>query len=306
VFHSILVPLDGSAEAAAALPVARTLGSITGSTIHLLRISPRDSAIEATQAALYLDLRAQELSEAGLSVDRIVVIGEPASEIVKLARAREVDLIVMATHARGSQSIAALTSVARRVLSESPSPVLLVGPGGSDVQRIQKVLVPVDGSPGGSLALAAGIWLCRRTGASIVLLDVVVPVPVDPFAALPALSLGAYVDPEWEELARVAARGYVDSVVRRLTDVGVVAEARVATGQVATEIIRCANVVEADLVVMSTHSIAWPGQAYLGSVADGVVAGSSRPVLLLRREQPAGESAVVNLAGPRPRASSLP
>ena len=59
-----------------------------------------------------------------------------------------------------------------------------------------------------------------------------------------------------------------------------------------SEIIRAANEVDADLVVMTTHSIAWPGQAYLGSVADGVVAHGGRPVLLLRREPPAGESAM--------------
>ena len=70
-------------------------------------------------------------------------------------------------------------------------------------------------------------------GRSIALLDVVVPVPVDAFADMPALSLGAYVDPVWEELALSAARIYVDSLARRLTDVGLVCEAHVATGEVA-------------------------------------------------------------------------
>ena len=80
-------------------------------------------------------------------------------------------------------------------------------------------------------------------------------------------------------------------MARRLADVGVVAEGRVTSGEVAPEIMRMADKVEADLVVMSTHSIAWPGQAYLGSVADSVVANGQRPVLLVRREAPAGEVA---------------
>lgn len=297
MFRSILVPLDGSADSAAALPVARTLASATGSVVQLLRVVPTDSETEINQAATYLALIGQDLQEASLSIDSTVEQGDPSTEILKFARARDVDLIVMATHAHGSRSILALTSVARQVLTESPAPVLMVRPDGRGMQRIQKLLVPVDGSPGGSLALAAAAWLSRRTGASIVLLDVVVPVPIDAFADMPALSLGAYVDPVWEDLARSAARVYVDSLARRLTDVGLKCEAQVATGEVASEIVRAANEVEADLVVMSTHSIAWPGQAYLGSVADGVVAHGGRPVLLLRREPPAGETATESAIG---------
>jgi nucleotide-binding universal stress UspA family protein len=70
----------------------------------------------------------------------------------------------------------------------------------------------------------------------------------------------------------------------------------VTTGDVASEIIRVADEVEADLVVMSTHSIAWPGQAYVGSVADSVAANGQRPVLLVRREAPAGEIATPALS----------
>jgi nucleotide-binding universal stress UspA family protein len=292
MFRSILVPLDGSAGSAAALPVARTLASATGSVVQLLRVVPTDSKTETSQAASYLAPISQELEQASLSVDSTVGQGDPSTEILKFARARDVDLIVMATHAHGSRSILALTSVARQVLTDSPAPVLMVRPDGQGMQRIRKLLVPVDGSPGGSLALAAAAWLCRRTGATMVLLDVVVPVPVDAFADMPALSLGAYVDPVWEDLALSAARIYVNSLAHRLTDVGLACEAQVATGEVASEIIRAASEVDADMVVMSTHSIAWPGQAYLGSVADRVVAASGRPVLLLRREPPAGETAM--------------
>jgi nucleotide-binding universal stress UspA family protein len=303
MFHSILVPLDGSAYSAAALPVARTVAAATGSAIQLLRVVTKGSQTENNQAASYLEPIGQELRTTSLRVDATVEQGDPATEIVKFARDRDVDLIVMATHAHGSRSILALTSVARQVLAESPAPILMVHPGGRGAHHIQKLLVPVDGSPGGSLALAAAAWLCRRTGASMVLLDVVVPVPIDAFAAMPALSLGAYVDPAWEDQARSAARIYVDSLARLLTETGLVCEARVATGDVASEIIRSADEVDADLVVMSTHSIAWPGQAYLGSVADSVVAHSGRPVLLLRRERPAGESAMASATGP---ASQIP
>jgi nucleotide-binding universal stress UspA family protein len=288
MFRSILVPLDGSPHAAAALPLARSMATATRSALHLLRVVPASQSA-ANEAASYLESIANELRSDGLSVDTMIGLGDAATEIVKVARAKEVDLIVMATHARGNRSILALTSVARRVLTESPSPVLLARPGGVRLHALRTLLVPVDGSPGGALALAAAIALARSTHARLVLLNVVVPVPINAFAALPATSLGVYIDPAWEDLARASAASYVDSMARRLTDVGVVAEGRVTTGEVAPEIVRVADEVESDLVVMSTHSIAWPGQAYLGSVADSVVANGQRPVLLVRREAPAGE-----------------
>jgi hypothetical protein len=106
--------------------------------------------------------------------------GEPSTEILKFAHARDVDLIVMATHAHGSRSILALTSVARQVLTESPAPVLMVRPDGRGMHRIRKLLVPVNESPARSLPITgatqrlrgwsrrrqAGVWLSRPVAVS--------------------------------------------------------------------------------------------------------------------------------------------
>src|SRR5881392_2070780 len=86
--------------------------------------------METNRAASYLEPIRHELEDTGLSLDTTVWHGDPASEILQFARARDVDLVVMATHARGSHSIAALTRVAREVLTESSAPVVLVRPGG--------------------------------------------------------------------------------------------------------------------------------------------------------------------------------
>ena len=48
-------------------------------------------------------------------------------------------------------------------------------------------------------------------------------------------------------------------------------------------IVKSANEVDADLVVMSTHGRRWPLRSFLGSVADEVVRKSQRPVLLVPR-----------------------
>ena len=73
-------------------------------------------------------------------------------------------------------------------------------------------------------------------------------------------------------------------------DCGAKCEARVAIGEVATEILRCADNVAADIIVMSTHPVPWRSRAYVSSVADRVLREGSRPVLLVRREPPVGEA----------------
>jgi nucleotide-binding universal stress UspA family protein len=105
------------------------------------------------------------------------------------------------------------------------------------------------------------------------------------------MTLGGFIDPVWEELAQTSARTYVEGLACRLRNARFTVEAHVTTGEVASEIIRYANDLNADLIVMSTHATAWPGQAYLSSVASGVVRDGHRPVLLVRREVPAAEVA---------------
>jgi nucleotide-binding universal stress UspA family protein len=178
----------------------------------------------------------------------------------------------------------ALTSVAQAVVSQSPCPVLVTRREARQPDRIRTLLVPIDGSPGGSLALAAASALAKSAHSRIVVLDVVVPVPAEALAALPGMTVGGFVDPAWEDLAHTSAHEYVEGVARRLQASGTDAEARVVTGDIPKEILRCATEIDADAIVMSTHAVGWPTRAYVASVADHVIREGVRPVLLVKRE----------------------
>jgi nucleotide-binding universal stress UspA family protein len=79
----------------------------------------------------------------------------------------------------------------------------------------------------------------------------------------------------------------------RLQHAGIHAGGRTVTGQilqpsmsVAEAIMKTADDVDADLIVMSTHALTGPARALLGSVSDAVVRSSHRAVLLPRRGAP--------------------
>jgi nucleotide-binding universal stress UspA family protein len=69
--------------------------------------------------------------EARIAVDAAAVLGDPAPEILRFARDRRQDLIVMGTHGRTGLPHALIGSVAERVIRKAPCPVLTVRPAES-------------------------------------------------------------------------------------------------------------------------------------------------------------------------------
>lgn len=169
MFNTILVPLDGSPQAAAALPLARTLASTTGGSVVLVRVVPRSALILGLDP--YLLGIAREFD--GMNVRSVVRHGAPAQEILAAARDQSADLIVMATHGRSGLQRTVVGSIAEQVLTRSPVPVVLTRPGGKHVTHLQTLLVPTDGTAGAALALSTASELARASGAQLVLVEVV-------------------------------------------------------------------------------------------------------------------------------------
>ena len=141
---SILVPLDGSQVAEAALAPAKELAQKFGAEIVLAQVlswagqaylfdvpgtTVAEIDVEMTKAAAeYLARVAGTLgTERPAKAD--VLHGMPAEALIDLVERDALDLVVMTTHGRGGLSRAALGSVADRVLHAS-CPVLLIRPPG--------------------------------------------------------------------------------------------------------------------------------------------------------------------------------
>ncbi len=142
MYQNILVPLDGSALAEAALHHAEALALEFKSSITLLRVivSPYqliapDLVLSGTvtelpglrdQAAQYLQGVSGELREKGIAYQTVILDGPVPDAIADYARAEKIDLIVMSTHGRGGISRWVYGSVAEKVLQAAPCPVLLI------------------------------------------------------------------------------------------------------------------------------------------------------------------------------------
>jgi nucleotide-binding universal stress UspA family protein len=288
MLSTILVPLDGSPESNVSLPLARSLAQSRGGSIWMLRVATEsvlpDDHTATHEAGQSIERIARELASSGVDVHPVIREGDAAQEIIHLSRDVGADLIVMRTRGRSGLERAVFGSVGEEVLKRSRVPLVLVRPGGRRTSHIRQLLVPVDGSAGGAVALRTAAEFARATGASIKIVQVVVPIPMWVYAAPYDYAHAAFYDSAWDEDALASAKMYVDAVAARLRGLGLPAdgEARMARG-VADAIVETAEQATADMIVMSTQALTGPARALLGSVADAVVRTSHCPVLLVHR-----------------------
>lgn len=145
----LLVPLDGSHLAEAALTSAGELAESLRATMILARVVPPpvpgrfyashllDEMQEAQvrEAGAYLDQIAERLRQDRLEVNTHVLTGHVAATLVEFALRERCDLIVMSSHGLGGQGWHVFGSVAQKVLESSQAPVLIVRPPSSAGER---------------------------------------------------------------------------------------------------------------------------------------------------------------------------
>lgn len=141
--HRALIPLDGSATAAAIIPAFLELALALKLEVVLLqvlaRVTPQVTEGVGTrgiivdpmerlqqEAEAYLGRYADDLCARGLAARTAVRIGDAATEIVQGAREHQVDLIAMTTHGRSGLSRLFFGSVAEAVLRRASVPVFLM------------------------------------------------------------------------------------------------------------------------------------------------------------------------------------
>jgi nucleotide-binding universal stress UspA family protein len=133
----IVVALDGSTLAEAAMWTALDLAEKNGASISLLRAAeasalPVSDKVEAQITAIreaeeYLAAAVRRLADRGFRrVETHVWYGPAAAAIVEAAAAQKADMIVMSTHGRTGLGRLILGSVAESVLRGTTVPILIV------------------------------------------------------------------------------------------------------------------------------------------------------------------------------------
>ncbi len=316
MFQRILIPLDGSARAEQAFPVAVRIARATGASLTLLfvvepptrfdeyTIVPpeySDELLEAevTRAKAYLLHILETSTLEGIGITTEVRTGIVVQQILQYVEEHQNDLVVMCSHGTTGLKRWLLGSVAQKIAHTSPVPVLVVREGHELSMEQQgdkpfRVLVPLDGS---SLAESALLPAAQITAAlaapqsgSLHLVQV-----VEPIAVMGDMT-GAMAESNQELMLQ--AENYLKQKEQQLKEGAfapfhlTVASETVPGVDAATVLLKMAKdghiadsqkaTQGSQMVVMSTHGRSGLAYWVMGSIAERVLSTTTLPMLIVR------------------------
>jgi len=218
-------------------------------------------------------------------VESEVLLGKPASEILRYADENNVSLITMASRGRSSRGPWLLGNIAAKVLRVTGKPVLLIRAAADKAvlqqkSLVKRILVPLDGSKLGEVAIPYAEALAQVLGAEIVLFQAFTPPTVE--GAYRYSSIPPTAFKEREEKIRASAMDYLDSLGKAFQEKGLQALSVVREGSAPEQILEYAEANGIDLIAMSTHGRSGIGRWVWGSVTDKVLHAGDTAVLTVR------------------------
>jgi nucleotide-binding universal stress UspA family protein len=296
MFTHILVPLDGSSLAEAALPAAAFLAGKLGARVTLFHVVERHAPSEvhgqthlktAQDAAAYLENLSIRGFPQGVPVDCHVHEGQSddvAGSIVAHTEELKHDLVIMCSHGRGQALHLFLGSIAQKVIAKGSLPVLITHPddlGGAPAFNCKNILVPLDGNPDHAQALPVSKGIARACDAALHL-AVVIP----RFASLSGdIKVSSRMLPATaSKMLEIVSQNAEESIqveLASLREQGFTASAHVLRGDPAKTIVMAAAEAGVDLIVLATHGKTGMEAFWTGSVTHFICSRSNKPLLLI-------------------------
>ncbi len=291
----LVVPVDFSAPATDAARYAAALGHrVPDTRLHLLHVLEED---EGDAASLAVKERLVALAEAaGLAGSTAPTVklaqraGEDAAETV-VAYAEEIgaDLIVTSrTGARGWRRLA-LGREADTLVRTAHTPILVLPDEAPPHADVRVVAVGVDLGPGDAALVAAARAFAARYGAPdgvrVVLVHAIEPLPYPASLVGPMHTFDPSIRGAIEaEVTALAGTVGAESSPAEASPAEVVVEDGAAAGT----LVRVAERIRADVIVVAPSTQGVVERWMLGSVAERVVRTATRPVLVVRHAPGAG------------------
>ena len=254
---TIVVPLDGSAQAERAAPIAAALAGRLGAEVLLVAVSSlreqseRDLERATRDGGFDARIEIVDASDVPAAIGGVVEqVSEPA--------------LCMATHGRGRVGHTLLGSVAEELLREVSVPFVLVGPhcAAEWPADEDRMLACVDESATSNAILDPAAEWAKGLGLELWLTEVFHPLDVESIQA---------------------PYRFLDTVVERLRpELPSVKACALWSSHAQGEILHLARSLSVSMIAMGTHGRSGLARVALGSVAMGVVHQARCPVLTVR------------------------
>ncbi|RMD76621.1 MAG: universal stress protein [Chloroflexi bacterium] len=286
MFRTVLVPLDGSPVGEQALAAAARLARAVHATVHLVHVHYPNSltpivietlpvidtdlhSLAAEHERFYLEQTAQSPLLHGLDVVTTRLEGPVAETLAAYAQTIPANVIVMTTHGWSGFEYFWLGSVTEALLRLTHTPLWIMRPGESAqraAQPLQRILVPLDGSPLAEKILPVVQALAALDNARLILARV-----IDGRRSPP----NSGIDNQHVE-------AYLQAVATRLEAQGFPTDIAVGTGdQPARALLNLSRELNVDTIALATRGQGGWKRLMVGSTADKLIRGSPIPVLAM-------------------------
>jgi len=307
MYRSLLVPLDGSATAEQALPLALNIARRASAALELVSVQVPFPAVygedmarlenplaaEAQQKARsYLDgLTRRIAANSSVPTTATLLEGSIADSISQHAAGKGADLVVMTVFGAGPWTRFWLGSVADQLVRKLPMAIVMLWPHErapelSSEPSFKQILIPLDGSAEAEEAVEPAVELGTLMQAEFTLLRVVKPVV--PLAASQPNSQRESAESQTQVTGQVLpadAQAYLDRVAERIRAKSLRVKTRVVLHENPAVAILDAQAQGVDLTAFTTRGHRALPWLFLGSTADKVLRGTNTPVLVKRPHQ---------------------
>lgn len=291
MFEKILIPLDGSEFAEAALPYGEQIGRIFKSEVVLLHVCTQECRTHEHMHKIYLDTLVKTfgyetaespIQDTDFKVGAKIEEGNPLESFSAFVEKNNVDLIIMTSAGSSGRKAGTLGTVADHISRTVKIPVLLVkarlaGQNEKEKPTIKRIVVTLDGSDLSKQALPSAEALAARLQIPMTLFQMARD--IHPYYGEPVPFVD-YREMAADEVKKVGAE--LSLMEQEFRKKGQVVDWQVASGtDAAQEIIEMSQKFGNCLLVMSTHGRSGFGRWAMGSVAEKVLRYAEVPLLLV-------------------------
>ena len=282
----ILVGVDGSDEAKAAVRMAVALAPALRATVQLAHVDAAESPWSIPTLLLgpaghrqwteLLEATAREAASPNVEISIRILSGSAGAALAEATREPEICLLVVGSRGAGRAERVLLGSSADRALQQSEKPVLVVKGDSAPPAKGNRILAGVDGSAESYAAVRFAADLTEATGASLracCVLERRAPAAIDPYA------LSTQSQPDIEQSAWATAR--LREVVMREKRPSLVIDTSMPVGPPAEVLAELSLQDDVALIVVGHRGRGGVARFFLGSTADRLAQIAPKPVLIV-------------------------
>lgn len=295
MFENILVPLDGSRLAEAALPIAAYFAARNNAQVtlvHVIEVHAPETVHgdrhlrEPQEADEYLRRISETAFPPGTTVSYHVhsdQVRDVAESITEHTGDFKSDLVVMCTHGHGGLHHLLAGNIAQKVVTSCRSPLIVTRPEQGSAPKpfaCRKILVPLDGNPEHETMLPLVTEIARTCGSTLHL-QLVVPTfsTLSGKMAVTSRSLPGATS-RLLDMSEEEAEVYLNELASRFAQEGLDISYGVRRGDPTGIVSETARREEIDLIALATHAKSRAEAFWSGSLTPRIIKHCTLPILL--------------------------